>query len=54
MNKPKTLLLLCLLALFVVACGQRGPLFLPEPGPDGSETEKNEKNEEKDEETPGA
>ena len=51
MIKPKTLLLLCLLALLVVACGQRGPLYLPEPGPDGSETEKNE---DKDEETPGA
>jgi len=50
MNKLKTLLLLCVLALFVAACGQRGPLYLPEPGPDQPAPEENEEN---DEETPG-
>ena len=56
MNKSKSPLLLCTLMLFVVACGQRGPLYLPESGQtqppaeekqaESAEEEKEEKNEE--------
>jgi predicted small lipoprotein YifL len=31
MNSIKLLLFFCVLAVLVAACGQRGPLFLPEP-----------------------
>jgi len=51
MNKTRILLLLCTFALFVAACGQRGPLYLPEPGQPESQAEENEK---KDEKTSGA
>jgi len=46
--------------LFVVACGQRGPLYLPESGQTRSPAEEKqaesaeEEKEEKNEETPGA
>jgi predicted small lipoprotein YifL len=30
------LLLACILTVFLAACGQRGPLFLPQPGPSAS------------------
>jgi predicted small lipoprotein YifL len=50
MNRTKSALLLCVFLLFVAACGQHGPLYLPEPAPEPSPTEENE---EKNEETPG-
>jgi predicted small lipoprotein YifL len=31
MNSIKLLLFFCALTVLVAACGQRGPLFLPEP-----------------------
>ena len=60
MNKFKSPLLLCMLVLFVAACGQRGPLYLPESGqtrPPAEEKQAEsaeEEKEEKNEETPGA
>lgn len=60
MNKFRSALLLCTLMLFVVACGQRGPLYLPESGQTRSPAEEKqvepaeEEKEEKNEETPGA
>jgi predicted small lipoprotein YifL len=51
MKKSRILLLLCAFALLVTACGQRGPLFLPEPA---QEKPTAEENEESNEETPGA
>jgi predicted small lipoprotein YifL len=60
MNKFKSPLLLCTLIFFVVACGQRGPLYLPESGQARSPAEQKqaepaeEEKEEKNEETPGA
>ena len=51
MKKTRILLLLCAFALFVAACGQRGPLYLPEPGQQKSQAE--EEGEEKDEKTSG-
>jgi predicted small lipoprotein YifL len=44
-------LILCSLTLLVTACGQRGPLYLPEPGQETPETEDQE---DQDEETPRA
>jgi len=32
MKRIKLLLFFCALAILATACGQRGPLFLPEPG----------------------
>jgi predicted small lipoprotein YifL len=60
MNKIKSSLLLCMIALFLAACGQRGPLYLPGPGqiePSGQDEQPEppeEETEEKDEKTPGA
>ncbi|MFC1796029.1 lipoprotein [Pseudomonadota bacterium] len=59
MNKSKLPLLLCTLMLFVVACGQRGPLYLPESGQTRSPAEDRqaesaeEEKEEENEEAPG-
>jgi predicted small lipoprotein YifL len=53
MNRKKlhlVLLLLCALALFTAGCGQRGPLYLPEPG---QETPAEDESEEKNEQAPG-
>lgn len=48
-----TLLLCSFLALAATACGQRGPLFLPEPGDTPEQTETAVPDaEENDEETP--
>lgn len=61
-GSTRRLLTLALVAFLVVACGQRGPLYLPEdatPAPAAAEAEQestdNDPNlEEDDEETPGA
>jgi predicted small lipoprotein YifL len=41
-------LLICALMLLLTACGQRGPLYLPEPGQEipASEDEEKDENEE--------
>lgn len=50
MKKTRITLLICAFALLVAACGQRGPLYLPEPTQQAPAAEEKE---EKDEETPG-
>ena len=54
-RKVKTQLSLVAMVLFLVACGQRGPLYLPEPEQEPVETDKTETNETEDdgEKTPG-
>jgi len=51
MKKTRILLLICAFALLVAACGQRGPLYLPEPVQEKPAADENEEN---DEETPRA
>jgi predicted small lipoprotein YifL len=51
MDKNRIPLLMCALALLVAACGQRGPLYLPEPAQEEAAAEEKE---EKNEETSGA
>jgi len=59
-RRIKTQLFLIAMVLFLAACGQRGPLYLPEPGQepaktDETETSETEANETEDdrEKTPG-
>jgi predicted small lipoprotein YifL len=52
MNKIRILLFLCIFALLTAACGQRGPLYLPQP--DQQDSQAAEEGEEKDEKTSGA
>jgi predicted small lipoprotein YifL len=51
MKKSRILLLICAFALLVAACGQRGPLYLPEPTQEAPAAEEKEDN---NEETSGA
>jgi predicted small lipoprotein YifL len=51
MKKTRILLLICAFALLVAACGQRGPLYLPEPAPEKPTADEKEEN---NEETSGA
>ena len=54
-RRVKTQLLLVAIVLFVAACGQRGPLYLPEPEQGPVATNETEANETEDdgEKTPG-
>jgi predicted small lipoprotein YifL len=45
-NLYLSLLLLCALTFLVAACGQRGPLYLPEPAPETPLKDENKDNEE--------
>jgi predicted small lipoprotein YifL len=51
--KPRVITQLFLLAmvLFLAACGQRGPLYLPKPGQEPVKTNETEANETGDDET---
>jgi len=51
MSRTKLLLVLCVLALLVSACGQRGPLFLPDPDPGPATTEEQEEKSEENSES---
>ncbi len=54
-KRLKTQLFLVAMVLFLAACGQRGPLYLPEPEQEPVETNKTEANETEDDgkKTPG-
>ena len=54
-KKVKTQLFQVAMVLFLAACGQRGPLYLPEPEQEPVETHKTEANETENdgEKTPG-
>jgi len=47
-RRVKTQLFLVAMVLFLAACGQRGPLYLPEPEQEPVETHKTEANETED------
>lgn len=54
-KRLKTQLFLVAMVLFLAACGQRGPLYLPEPEQEPVETNETEANETEDDgkKTPG-
>ncbi len=50
-RRVKTQLLLVAMVIFLAACGQRGPLYLPKPGPEPAKTPETAANETKANET---
>ena len=50
MNKVETLLIVALAVILLGACGQKGPLYLPEEQPAASAQNTEEKSEEEDKE----